>query len=60
MATFVIMKKYDSPIAIVYPTPHEVIVGQRNKVNKRLEELNSKATRNYYYAELIKSGVTCL
>lgn len=60
MATYVIMKKYDSPIALVYPTPHEVIVGQKKKVQQRLDALNSKAIRNYYYAELIKTGVQCL
>lgn len=60
MATYVIMKKYDSPIAIVYPAPHEVIIAPKKKIQQRLDALNSRATRNYYYAELIKTGVQCL
>ena len=58
MATFVIMKTYDSPIAIVYPSPHEVIEGQRKKVNARVDELNRKANRNHYYAVMIKTGIS--
>lgn len=60
MAAFVIMKSYSSPVAIVIPAPHEIIVGPRSKINRRVKELNDKATRNQYYAVMIKSGVQCV
>lgn len=57
VAAYVIMKTFDSPIAIVIPSPHEIIVGPRSKVSKRVKELNERATRNQYCPVMIKTGV---
>lgn len=52
---FVIMKTYDSPVAIVYPVPHSVVIGSTKDATERVDMLNSKATRNHYYAVKVKA-----